>query len=240
MNILTWTGGGQLQRADRLTGPWQTLTNATSPTTVQSPIPATFYRVTRPRPVNLYVPSSYDGQTPMPLVILLHGYGDTGAGKETYMQFRPLAETRGFLYCYPDSTVDQVGNQFWNATDACCDFFNTGTDDAGYLRGLIEEIGRQFAVDRKRVYLIGHSNGGFMAYRMACQSADLIAGIASLAGTTFLDSSRCTPSQPVNILHIHGTADATVPYAGGASPGTPREFASVSRRAADRPDLGRV
>jgi polyhydroxybutyrate depolymerase len=221
LNTLTWTGSGKLQRADRVSGPWQTLTNASSPTTVQAPIPATFYRVTRPRPANVYVPSSYDGHTPMPLVITLHGYGDTGASQEAYMQFRPLAETRGFLYCSPDSTVDHAGNQFWNATDGCCDFFDTGTDDAGELRGLIEEIGRQCAVDQKRVYIIGWSNGGFMSYRMACQSADLIAGIASLAGTTFLDSSGCTPSQPVNILHIHGTADATVPYAGGASQGLP-------------------
>jgi polyhydroxybutyrate depolymerase len=81
---------------------------------------------------------------------------------------------------------------------------------------VIEEIGRQFSVDRKRVHLIGHSNGGFMAYRMACQSADLIAGIASQAGMTFLDPSQCAPSIPVNILHIHGTSDNIVPYAGGA------------------------
>ena len=72
------------------------------------------------------------------------------------------------------------------------------------------------ALDRKRIYLIGHSNGAFMAYRMACHSADLIAGIASLAGMTALDSSRCTPSEPVNILHIQGTADAVVAYGGGA------------------------
>ncbi|PYJ95731.1 MAG: hypothetical protein DME23_22925, partial [Verrucomicrobia bacterium] len=85
-----------------------------------------------------------------------------------------------------------------------------------YLRSVIEEIGRQFAVDQKRIYLVGHSNGGFMAYGMGCQSADLIAGIASLAGMTFLDSSRCAPSEPINILHIHGTADDIVPYAGGA------------------------
>ena len=55
-----------------------------------------------------------------------------------------------------------------------------------------------------------------MVYRMACQSADLIAGIASLAGATFLDPSRCAPSEPVNILEIHATADDVVPYAGGA------------------------
>ena len=55
-----------------------------------------------------------------------------------------------------------------------------------------------------------------MCYRMACQSADLIAGLASLAGMPFLDPSRCGPSEPVNILHIHGTADTTDPYGGGA------------------------
>ena len=159
------------------------------------------------------------------------------------MQFRPLAEARGFLYCYPDGTIDRWGNRFWNATDACCDFGNTGVDDAGYLRALIEEIARRFAVDRKRIYLVGHSNGGFMAYRMACQSADLIAGIASLAGTTFLDPSRCAPSEPVNILHIHGTADDIDslrwwrPAPVAAVPG---EYASVSRRGEDRPDLGRL
>ncbi|PYJ85457.1 MAG: hypothetical protein DME22_09140 [Verrucomicrobia bacterium] len=216
VNLLTWAGGGQLQRADRPTGPWQMLMNATSPYAVQSALPTTFYRVTRPRPVNLYVPSSYDGQTPLPLVILLHGYGFNGVAQENYMQFRPLAEARGFLYCYPESTPDSTGTEFWNATDSCCDFFNTGTDDAGYLRALIDEIGRQFAMDRKRIHLIGWSNGGFMAYRMACQSADIIAGIASLAGMTFLDPGRCAPSEPVNILHIHGTTDANVPYAGGA------------------------
>jgi poly(3-hydroxybutyrate) depolymerase len=101
VNILFWSGGGQLQRADRPTGPWQMRTNATSPYAVQSALPTTFYRVTRPRPVNVYIPSSYDGQTLAPLVILLHGYSLTGDDQESYMQFRPLAEARGFLYCAP-------------------------------------------------------------------------------------------------------------------------------------------
>ena len=94
----------------------------------------------------------------------------------------------------------------------------------GYLRALILEIGRQFAVDRKRVYLIGHSNGGYMAYHMACQYADLIAAIASAAGSTFLDPNSCRPSQPVNILQIHGTADQYQFYWGGANVTTTPPF----------------
>jgi polyhydroxybutyrate depolymerase len=88
-------------------------------------------------------------------------------------------------------------------------------DDAGYLRALIEEIDRRFAVDRKRVNLMGNLIGGFLAYRMACGSADLIAGIASLAGTTFLDADRCQPSEPVNILQIHPTHEWIFLYLGG-------------------------
>jgi poly(3-hydroxybutyrate) depolymerase len=216
VNVLNWAGGGQLQRADKLTGPWQTLTTATNPWTVQSPVPTTFYRVTRPRPVGLYVPPGYDGQTNMPLVILLHAYTINGGLQEDYMKFRPLAEKRGFLYCYPDGMLDHSGNRFWNATDACCDFWSTGVDDAGYIRGLIEEIGRQFAVDRKHIHLIGHSVGGWLAYRMACESAALIASLASFNGMTSLEPTFCHPSEPVNILHIHGTADTHVPYYGGA------------------------
>ena len=239
INILTWTGGGQLQRADRVTGPWQTLTAAQSPCTVLSPVPATFYRVTASQageslhPLRLRRPHAHAPRDPAARVRLEREQ------VEDYMQLRPLAEGRGFLYCYPDATIERLGYRFWNATDACCDFGFPDVDDAGYLRGLIEEIARRFAVDRKRIYLVGHLNGGFMAYRMACESADLIAGIASLAGHDIPRSGSCAPSQPVNVLHIHGTADdSLLTKVGLPCPVMPSEYACVSRRGADRPDVG--
>ena len=65
--------------------------------------------------------------------------------------------------------------------------------------------------------MIGHSNGGFMAYRMACERADVIAAIASLAGLAASLPAACAPTRPVNVLHMHGTADDVVPYASGGS-----------------------
>src|SRR5439155_20820686 len=122
----------------------------------------------------------------------------------------------------PDGTVDGNNNHFWNATDGCCDFGKTGVDDSSYLAGLIDEIASKYKVDPKRVYFMGHSNGGFMSYRMACDHADRVAAIVSLAGATFADDSKCKPTAPVAVVEVHGNADPTVPYDGqGVVPSAP-------------------
>jgi polyhydroxybutyrate depolymerase len=139
---------------------------------------------------------------------------------ESYLQIVPEAESRGFLYCYPEGIQDLLGKQFWNATDACCNFHNLPVDDVAFLRNLIGEINRVLGVDPRRIYLIGHSNGGFMCYRMACETADMIAGIAAIAAATFYETNSCQPSEPVNILHIHGTSDPTILYEGAVHSAT--------------------
>jgi polyhydroxybutyrate depolymerase len=166
------------------------------------------------RPVSVYVPASYTC-TPMPLVVMLHGYSGSGAIEEAYVQLTAQADARGFLYAHPDGTRDTAGNEFWNATDACCDLYGASVDDSSYLSGLITEIGRHYSVDPKRVFLVGHSNGGFMSYRMACDHADQIAAIASLAGAMYQNVASCTPVNPVAVLEIHGTSDTVIAYDGG-------------------------
>ena len=172
------------------------------------------------RPVTLHVPESYDASKPAPLLVLLHGYGASGSLQEIYFGFKSLANERGFIYAIPDGTVDASGKKFWNATDACCNFVGTAVNDSAYLSGVVDEIAAQYSVDPKRVYFVGHSNGGFMSYRMACDHAGKIAAIVSLAGATFADDSKCTPEEPVSVLQIHGTADTTVLYEGGTFGGT--------------------
>jgi len=172
-------------------------------------------------PVTVHVPASYDPGQPAPLICNLHGYGGNGAWQEAYFQLLPLADEYGFLYFYPDGTIDHDGNRFWNATDACCDFYGSGVDDSGYLMALVDEIRAQLTVDPLRIYFTGLSNGGFMSHRLACEHAETIAAIASLAGVTFADSADCAPAAPIHVLHIHGTADDVVLYAGGSFGGVP-------------------
>lgn len=167
------------------------------------------------RTVNVHEPPSYDPGVPTPVVMLLHGYTSSGAVQESYMQFEPLADSEGFLYLHPDGTLDCTNEAFWNGTDACCDLCGSGVDDVGFLGAVLDAVEANFNVDPNRVYLIGHSNGGFMSYRMACEHADRIAAIASLAGATWFDPNDCTPSGPVHTLQIHGTIDGTILYAGG-------------------------
>lgn len=172
--------------------------------------------LTADRPYNVFVPTEYDAAVPMPLVLLLHGYTASGEIQEAYFEFEPLAESLGFLYVRPDGTIDARGQQFWNATNACCGFGGDAPDDASYLMAIIEQVSATYNVDPKAIFLAGHSNGGFMSYRMACDHADTIAGIASLAGATMADAAQCAPSEPVSVLQVHGTNDNTIVYGGGS------------------------
>jgi polyhydroxybutyrate depolymerase len=168
------------------------------------------------RPYRTTVPSKYDKNKPTPLVVLLHGYTGNSKQQDDYFGVSKLAEEKTFLVGLPDGTKDSQGNQFWNATDACCGFLSPPVDDVAYLAALIDDMKSKYNVDPKRVYIVGHSNGGFMANRFACDHAKTVAAIVSLAGATYQDASKCKADDGVAVLQVHGDNDTTVKYAGGA------------------------
>ena len=166
------------------------------------------------RPYDIDVPVGYDKSKSYPLIMLLHGYGANGFVQDAYFGFNALADARGVFVAHPNGTLDTKMSRFWNATDACCDVGHTGVDDVAYLNAVVDDVEKQFTIDKKRVFFVGHSNGGFMSHRMACDAADRIAAIVALAGDNWQDASKCNPSVPVAALQVHGDADATVPYGG--------------------------
>ena len=118
-------------------------------------------------------------------------------------------------YIGPTGIKNSFGMRFWKGTDSCCDVLGAGLDDAAYIVSLIDEASKYVNIDQKRVFLDGHSNGAFLANRVACDYADRIAGIIALGGLGYKDKSKCKPKYPVNILNVHGTSDETIFYAGG-------------------------
>lgn len=172
------------------------------------------------RPVTPRVPTSYSASTPAPLLILLHGHGMTGAEQDEYLGLGTVATARGLLYVAPDGTANSGGDQFWNATDACCSP-GINVDDSAYLTAVIADVKARYNVDPRRVYIVGHSNGGFMAFRMACDHADKVAAIVSIAGATWskAQAKRCQPTESVATLQVHGKADQVIKYNGGAIEG---------------------
>ena len=164
-------------------------------------------------PVDIYIPASYNPGTPMPLVILLHGYTSNGSTIVNYWGFETLAEEFGFFLLAPTGRLATIsGNTFWSATTACCNFYGDADNDVDYLIGLVDHMKGNYNIDSKRVYIGGHSNGGFMAHRMACEHPETFSAIVSLAGSTFDNPADCVNAEPIHILQIHGTADDTIGY----------------------------
>jgi polyhydroxybutyrate depolymerase len=160
--------------------------------------------------VTLNVPAGFDDATSYPLIVVLHGYSVDGIIQEAYFGVRAEVDAGRAFSLAPDGLTDSLGHPYWNADPACCDVDHTNPDDSGYLSALIADVTTAWPVSD--VFVVGHSNGGYMAYRMACDHADQISAIGVLAGIVSTDPAACQPSQPVSVLHMHGTLDTEVPY----------------------------
>ncbi len=176
----------------------------------------------------MVAPFGADPTEPLPLVIALHGYGSNVWEHSQYLGLIGRINVDRFLLLMAQGSRDEDGNRFWNATEYCCDFDASGVDDVEYLRSLLDEASG--LVEIGPIYVVGYSNGGFMSYRLACESLPGLMGIVSLAGTTFADESRCEGASPVSILQIHGDADDVILYDGDEYPGAPETVMRWARR----------
>lgn len=175
------------------------------------------------RTYDLKVPSGYDANKPAPLLIEMHGFADSTKtmtpwdDEENANRFVPEADKRGMFVALVHGTIEQfTGRFYWNATNACCDFGKSNINDVGYIAAVIEDVASKYNIDPKRIFAFGHSNGGFMANRLACDMASKFAGVVSLAGATYKDQSKCAASAPIAFLQVHGDADGTIAYDGGS------------------------
>ncbi len=158
----------------------------------------------------LYVPSIYNAATPVPLILNFHGYTSNAFEQMNYGDFRPIADTVGFIVVHPMGTIDLIGNTHWNVG-----WGTSSVDDVGFTNALIDSISAAYNINQDRIYCTGMSNGGFMSYQLACKLSHRIAAIASVTGAMTINTpATCNPEHPTPVMEIHGTADGTVPYNG--------------------------
>lgn len=163
------------------------------------------------RNYNIYLPAGYNAATAYPLVLNLHGYTSNAQQEELYTKMDASADANHYIVVYPNGIAN-----YWNSWGPAGTTY--GANDVKFLSELIDTISAHYHVNPKRVYSCGMSNGGYMTYTLACNLADKLAAVASVAGTmSNYTYSNCNVSRKIPVLHIHGTTDPVVPYATGAT-----------------------
>ena len=155
-------------------------------------------------------PEGIEKTKPAPLLMVLHGSAGSGEDMMTVTQrgFERLADKEKFVVVYPDALERR-----WNDQGGT-------VDDVGFLLAIVDKLVADGLVDKNRIYVAGISNGGMMAQRLACEQADRIAGIATVAGGLPEPlQATCKPARALPVLVIHGTEDPIVPWSGGAVAG---------------------
>jgi polyhydroxybutyrate depolymerase len=160
----------------------------------------------------LYIPAGYDGKTSLPLVLLFHGTGGSPKGVMELTDLSKVAEKKKFIIAAPKGIFPLSGRDSWN--------FNLeagGVNDVEFVKDLIREISAKVAIDKKRIYSTGFSDGARMSSRLACEIPNAIAAIGAVAGLQF--PHGCAKIRPVPVIVFHGTADSAINVAEALVPG---------------------
>lgn len=167
------------------------------------------------RTYDLYIPENT--KVGAPLMLMLHGFTSDKETIRRISNMDALAMKHGFAVVYPQGEKSsysffgqRIEENHWNAGLLLSDI-----DDVNFLVELTKYLQETFELSSEQTFVSGFSNGGFMAYTLACEASEVFKGIGVVSG---MMSGRtyetCDPSHPVDIIHIHGTNDRVVPHDG--------------------------
>jgi polyhydroxybutyrate depolymerase len=217
-----------------------TTTTSTTTTSTTAPEPVVNYSVSvdsldptlhiiaiegmQPRSFFLHVPAAYQPGQSVPLLLAFHSRSTDGREILRTSQFVAWAAEKNFIVVAVNGAVYN-GASSWNAGNCCTNATTYQENDLLLASTIIDFIESTYAVDQTRVWAAGHSNGGMMAYRLACDLSDKITAIAVVAGVQM--DPTCNPTKPVSVIHLHGNLDPTIPFYGGGKFETPSIYSSI-------------
>lgn len=178
----------------------------------------------RERSYYVYKPTSWDNQTPIPLVFLFHGGGGGARGALYYYELEKKAEEAGFLLVAPNGTGEAEHVLLtWNVFLGFGYAQKNNVDDMGFIKSLLKELEKKYAIDPRRIYATGLSNGAFLCHFLAAQPENRFAAIAPVVGSAGGREVGAKdwikppePKTPVSVCIIQGLIDKHVPVYGGA------------------------
>ncbi|HEX8357191.1 MAG TPA: PHB depolymerase family esterase, partial [Segetibacter sp.] len=173
----------------------------------------------RDRTYRLNLPPNYYEAENFSLIIALHGGGGDATQFETSSKLTEKANAAKFIVVYPEGVRSNgiLRARSWNA-GTCCDFaVANNINDVKFIAALIDKLVSKYKINPKKVYATGHSNGGMLTYRLACELSDKIAAIAPNSCT--MVTRTCNPVKPMAVLHMHSVLDTNIPYRGGVGSG---------------------
>ncbi|MFM2387172.1 MAG: hypothetical protein RL660_1929 [Bacteroidota bacterium] len=160
----------------------------------------------------IYVPNSYNANTPSTLVLCLHGTTQLNTVYRDLINMYPIADTANFIVLIPQGLYDLVAGFTWNSGAGAQGYYpNSSVDDIGFLKALLDTVKANYNVNSNGVFATGFSMGGFMCNKIACNNTLGIKAIASVAGTIG-SGVTCNTTTPMPFMHIHGTSDGVVGY----------------------------
>ena len=186
------------------------------------------------RGYDLHMPSILQTVQSYPLVICIHGYTHDGRqmadltapnGDSAHPDsLNSLADEAGFAVVYPYGTkIGALPGRCWNAGGGVEGYAPVGdparrknVDDVQFFRDLLEDLRTTLSNELPEVYLLGISNGGAMAQRLATECPGLWKAVATVAGCNqYSAAAKILPQKPIPVLHVHGDKDTVWPYHGG-------------------------
>ena len=150
-----------------------------------------------------------NAEDPAPLVISMHGRNNTLYTQMYISEMSSFANSQNIAVAYPQG-INSWGVPAWNSGVW---WDNSVYDDVGHINTLIDSVISNFDIDTNRIYACGFSNGGFMAYDLACELSERIVAFGSVSGNFMMNSNQdCTNEREIPIMHIHGNDDFIVRY----------------------------
>jgi polyhydroxybutyrate depolymerase len=161
----------------------------------------------------IHYPAGYVNPDRIAVVIVLHGGGGKGEGMIKLTKFNDIANDYYFAVVYPDG-IDKNWNDGRDITRKYVE--GKEVNDVKFISSLIDTLVRKYNIDSSGIFVTGISNGGIMCFRLACELANKIAGIAAVSSSmTEFQYNNCKPARSIPVMMIFGDEDPLVPFEGG-------------------------